>query len=490
MPTLGSFPSYIFNNRVLNPKNVLGKTLYRFYGSTYNQGDWVDEIVGADATQTIGVNQPTVSTTPRSYKTPSFDGTNLSDTDYLNCSGISLLPTYSASGFYLWFCVFKLVALSPGPFTTIINPGTTDQPYKIDGSLGTFTVFSITTDTAVNDGNWHQIIVKGTASTGGLQMWLDGVLQSQTQTGAQFGFDWKSGSMFIGTFDDTGAEAFNGQLGAMGFAYSANDFSSSTIIDLVNALSNVYSYEPNGVSNLFCWYRSDLVTLTSGKVSTWPDKSGNARNLTTKATFSDANYITSSSLYNNLPAVGWTSAPSPASGWMLRNDGPFTQGRPFIIYAVMCYNVPNTTESNALGWICNDTSDSTFAWGLDADAQPNYHFTIGDNGITFSTADNVTATSAHVVAMQIQSTISQETLWNVYIDNYEVPDNSMSQTVTPGGILDHYYMGSCPSLTGGGMATQFSIAEMWIYSGIHDIATRKRLMQTYAGTHYGITVTP
>lgn len=80
------------------------------------------------------------------------------------------------------------------------------------------------------------------------------------------------------------------------------------------------SWLPSQISNLKAWYRSDDVTLVSGKVSQWNDKSGNGLHATQSTAAYRPSYSTSGGL-KNLPYIQTTESFSLGTGLLAGTTG-------------------------------------------------------------------------------------------------------------------------------------------------------------------------
>lgn len=228
-------------------------------------------------------------------------------------------------------------------------------------------------------------------------------------------------------------------------------------------LSNGYEYfNPLSNGGVLAWYRMDLAAgLIAGKLHTLSDQSGVGdanRNLT--AFGADLTYTSSDAAYNNKATATLTSIERLESNAAWAAPAPYSQ--PFTVYAV-----GNISNSNGR-IIDGETSHRIIlmnvggVWNLYA-------------GVSFE-ASAADATIPSVVCGVYDATSA------IYIDNHTTAGASGA---SGSDTLTRLTLGA---FLGGGGEMAGKIAEVYVCSGAHSVATRLKNMQ-YLGQRYGITVT-
>lgn len=127
------------------------------------------------------------------------------------------------------------------------------------------------------------------------------------------------------------------------------------------------SWTPASIDDLFAWYRSDTVTLSSGKVSQLTDKSGNGRHATQATPANRPAYSATGGL-NNLPYFSTTESYSTGTGlsagttgtWNFLHNGTgatvFVVAKTTGIYWLWLMGTQATGISN-IGYSISSTSD-------------------------------------------------------------------------------------------------------------------------------------
>jgi hypothetical protein len=226
------------------------------------------------------------------------------------------------------------------------------------------------------------------------------------------------------------------------------------------------SFDPLSVADCLLWLRADLgVTESGGAVSAWADQSGAAdanRNALQGTATNQPAFVAADANFGNAPTISFDGNDNYLATGAF-TGGPYAQ--PVTMYAAFRHAASG-------GYVFDDIDGSSRLAFVAGTASGGFFFA-GSAAVSFDTATGTT----YVVGLVFDGAGSAS-----YVNN--------SQTAA---VTDDVGANALKSLQIGSRNNEANfltgqIAEILAYSGAHDAATRRRVMQ-YMGARVGVSVT-